>query len=481
VTVGIAEAPRTLDPQQVSDIQNDLAATSAYDALVTYKDGKLQPELATSWTYAPDGKSLDLTLRSGVQFHSGNPVTAGDVVYTLNRIKTLNTGIASYIPDFAGADAVGDDQVRITLSSANLQFIGALSKVYILDSALVQQNLGTDNGQAWLASNDAGSGPYTVESYSANDQMTLEKSDTYWEPTDGRPDSLVFRYIEKSGTRASELRSGGIDLTARLVPTDVKQFDDGSYHVTSLPTLNQTMVMMNSSGGLLADDRVREAVTLAYDYKAHLDTILAGEGTPATGLVAPAVSCRVEIPAGQQNIARAKELVDEAGAAGKSLTIVYQPVFQEHTDAATLLQSDLKEIGLDLTLKPVTFPEYLQLISSPTTQPDLGLIYDNPNYPEIGDWLTQRFDSASIGRNNFARYSNPAVDQLLAAGAAATDTNTACDQYRQAQQLIVDDDVAMNIANPDTTVVSDERVAPVANDPAFVIFNPKLIRLADAQ
>ncbi|MGW4353773.1 ABC transporter substrate-binding protein [Nocardia sp. NPDC004582] len=480
VVIGIAEAPRTLDPVQASDIQNDLAVTGVYDTLVAYDaSGALQPQLATAWTYSPDGRSLTLTLREGVRFHSGNPLTAADVVYTLERIKQVGAGVAGYLPDLDSATAADDTHVTIKLTQPDLQFAGVLSKVYILDSRLVESHAGTDHAQSWLATNDAGSGPYAIDAYTANTELELTRSAGYREFDGARPEHLTFRYITESATRAAELRSGGIDLTARLAAADLRTVSaDHRFTATSLPTLNQTMVMMNASGGITADKRVRQAVQLAYDYRGHLDTVLGGQGAAATGLVAPAVNCRTETAAGHQDLDRARALVAESGAVGKSLTMVYQAEFPEQAATATLLQSNLAQIGLTVNLKPVTFPQYLQMIATPATEPDLGVLWDNPNYPEVGAWLAQRFATAAVGSNNWARYSNPRVDQLLADGARATDAAAACTAFRQAQQAILDDGVAMNIANPATVVVTDAKVAAMPNDPSFVIFNPKLVRLA---
>ncbi|MBL7492617.1 ABC transporter substrate-binding protein [Frankia sp. AgB1.9] len=480
VVIGIVQVPHTLDPQQVSDIQNDEAITSMYDTLVTFDaNGKLVSGLSTSWEYAPDGKSISFTLHDGAKFHSGNPVTAADVAYTLNRIKKVNTGVAAYMQDFASATATDGTHLTISLTQPDLQFIGVLSKVYILDSKLVGQHEGSDEAQSWLATNDAGSGPYDLAGYKANSNLDLTLDTSYWNFDATRPQNLNFRYIAENSTLASELRNGGVDVVAQLDATNLKQFQNNpSYKVTVLPTLNETMVIMNTAGGVTADPRVREAIQLAYDYQGHLGTILGGAGQVATGLVSPAVACGVHGAPSTQNVAKAKQLVQDAGATGKSLTLMYQPVFQEHTQAATLMQTDLKAIGLNLTLKQVTFPQYLQMVSSADTEPDLAMVWDSPNYPQIGAWLQQRFASKSIGTTNLARYSNPKADELIAAGAEATDATTACSDFNQAQHLILDDHVAVTIANPATPVVTDTKVKPFGFDPSFVIFNPKLIRLA---
>ncbi|KJL45081.1 ABC transporter substrate-binding protein [Microbacterium trichothecenolyticum] len=163
VIIGTGATPQTLDPILASDVQTDFTVGGAYDKLIDYDDdGAIVPLVATEWTYNGDATAVTLTLRDDVVFHSGNPLTAADVVYTLDRIASLGIGVSSFLSSYASSTAVDDTTVEIALNGTNTTFVGALSKVYILDSALVSENEGSDQGQAWLATNDAGSGPEAI-------------------------------------------------------------------------------------------------------------------------------------------------------------------------------------------------------------------------------------------------------------------------------------------------------------------------------
>lgn len=481
IIIGTGAVPQSLDPILASDVQTDFTTGAMYDKLVDYdEDGALVPLLATEWAYDDAATTVTLALRDDVTFHSGNPLTADDVVYTLERDARLGLGVASFISTFASAEAVDDTHVTITLNAPNTTFVGALSKVYIVDSVLVAENEGTDDAQSWLASNDAGSGVYALDDYTANQSAELSRFDDSWRFDEARPENLVYRYITESSTLRDELASGGVDVVTGITPADQKTFaDKDGFDMVSLPSMLQLYFMMNTQSGVTADPAVREAIQLAYDYEGHISSILSGNGEVATGIASPAVSCRVDAGASEQDVDAAKKIISDAGLEGTTLTLAYQSVIPEHQKAATLLQSNLKDIGLNLELKTVTYPEYMALISDPATVPDIGVLWDFPYYPEIGPMLYRVYDSSFIGQSNYGLYSNPEVDSLLEAGIASTDPDEACASFTAAQEQIIADRVSVNVSNPTTTTVTSSAVDGLAYRPTYQLFDPTLLTLAE--
>lgn len=481
VIIGTGAIPQSLDPILASDVQTDFTAGALYDKLVDYDgEGELVPLLATEWEYNADATAVTLTLRDDVTFHSGTALTAADVVYTLERDARLGIGVASFISSFTSAEAVDDTHVTITLNAPNTTFVGALSKIYILDSALVAENEGSDDAQSWLASNDAGSGVYTLDDYTANQSAELSRFDDSWRFDDARPENLVYRYITESATLRDELASGGVDVVTGLTATDQATFDGKEgFALVSLSSMLQLYFMMNTASGATADPAVREAIQLAYDYEGHVSSILSGNGQVATGIASPAVSCRVDAGTSEQDVAAAKQIIADLGLEGTTLTLAYQSVIPEHQKAATLLQSNLKDIGIELELKTVTYPEYMALISDPATVPDIGVLWDFPYYPEIGPMLSRVYDSQFIGQTNYGLYSNPEVDALLESGIASTDPEAACADFTAAQEQIIADRVSVNVSNPTTTTATTTAITGLEYRPTYQLFDPTLLTLAD--
>lgn len=474
VIIGTVAVPQSLDPVLSSELGTEFTGAAMYEALVAYDAaGKMIPKLAASWKVNTDATAITVNLRTDVTFHSGNKLTAKDVVYTLDRIKKVGTGAAAFIPEYASATAVDDHTVQIQLSAPASSFIGALSLVYIVDSQLVAGNAGTDDAKQWISTHDAGSGPYSLSTYTANQQSTLNRFDGYWKFDGNRPKGLVYRYITDSSTLKNETKAGGVDVAAGLAGTDFDAFaGDANFTSEDFPSTREFYAMMNVQGAVTSDIRVREAIQLAYDYDGHLTSILGKHGSIASGLAAPNVACRVDLGQPKQDVTRAKALVQAAGAEGKTLTLAYQAVFPEHQKAATLLQSNLKAIGLNLELKTVTYPQYMSMIASPATTPDLGFVWDWPLYPEIGPMLSRQYSTQALGHTNLPQYSNPKVDTLLKSGLQNPDVSAACGSFQDAQRLIAADKVTATISNPARPTVFRTGVGGVVPNPGFHYFDP---------
>jgi peptide/nickel transport system substrate-binding protein len=447
------EPPATFDPVQADNSTVDEVVLPLYDTLVDYgSDNQLYDELATEHTVAEDGLSIAVTLRDDVTFHDGTPLTAKDVAYTLDRVKRLGIGVNANLGAYDSTEVTSDTELTIRLTTPDATLLPALSRVYVLNSALVEENAGDDDGQSWLATHDAGSGPYTLESYTSNQEAVLAQYADYWQGFDGQAEEVVFSYLPESGTQRDELKAGQIDMAMDIATADLPGFEsDGEFVVDKADTLVQLYMYFDMADGATTDPRVREALRLAYDYPAHVDSILAGNGEIAQGPLPTAMNCHADIPAGQQDLDKAKQLFADAGVT--ELDLHYLSAIEEMDRAATSLQSSLRDIGVTLNLTSVTYPDYAEEAADAATRPDIGVIYAFPAFPDPAAVLATGFATASIGAQNFSGYSNPQVDALLAQAGTSTDEAQRCDLYGQVQQQIETDMVAINVANPKAVAV----------------------------
>jgi len=423
----------TLDPARASYVQTDTVDQGLYDTLVTYDaEGAVVPSLASSAELSSDATSVKVKLRSGAVFHSGDPVTATDVKYSLDRYKTLGVGIAGQIPSYASTDVVDDQDLVIHLSKSDSLFLGALSRIYILDSKLVEKNAGTDSGQAWLLDHDAGSGPYTLSSAS-NGTYTLERYAKYFAFEKNRPNTLVLRRIDDPSTTKQDLVAGNVQVGS-IAATDQSDAKAAGLAVSQNANV-MAYVYMNNSTGATANPAVRKAIRLAYDYKGGLAKFRGGAGTIADGIVPSSLACRADLPASAQNLTEAKKVLADAGLTGLTVTMRYQPAFSEQAQEATLLQSNLASIGVTLNLMPIAYADYLNLLSGFSTVPELMLATNAAPYPDAGVMLTQEYSSAAVGTNKDA-YSNPEVDALLKSAAGESDATARCAAYKKVQTIV---------------------------------------------
>lgn len=471
----------TLDPLRADYAQTSFVVSTIYDTLITYDaEAKIAPRLATDFKVSDDAMSVTLTLRDDVKFHDGTPFGAKDVAYTLDRLKTLGIGVASQVPEYDHTEIQDDTHLTIRLSRPSSIFLGALSKIYILNSTLVAANAAADQGQAWLQANTAGSGPYDV-SLLRGDDVIVSLADGYWDPADHRPSSIVFRRIDESPTQRDEILAGNVDLSVLgMGYRDAQALDESELATDArLRPALETAVIFNTQVGPTADAKVRKAIRLAYDYEGGLKGIRLGNGEIANGPLPAAMPCRPDLPPIAQNLDEAKALLKEAGAEGLTLTMLYQPQIEVQRQEATLLQSNLADIGVTLTLEPVTFAAYMGMLSNVDTIPQMMLLDDFAQFPDPGAMLFKGFRSTAVGTNR-SGYSNPEVDKILDEAIGTADADKRCELYKQAQVIIDGDSPQMTMYSVGRPVpYRDQHLQPV--QVSYVVFPlaPADLRLKD--
>ena len=443
IIVGLGGQINTLDPLRADYNQTNTIISAVYDTLVTYEDTTLVGSLATAYAYSDDAKSISVTLRPNVKFHDGSTLSAKDVAYTLDRLKRLGAGVASLIDGYDKTTVIDDTHLTIILSKPNTLFLPSLSKIYILNAALVSANAGKDDGQAWLQSHDAGSGPYVLGDQSQAVVIDLFKD--YWAKEAGRPASIVFRRIDESSTRRDELLSGNIDVGFSIADRDAAGMaSDPSVKVVPINTSYQAEIIFNTRTGATADPKVRKALRMVYDYQGGLRGIRGTNGALANGPLPVRLNCRPDLPTVKRDLEGAKKLLQEAGAAKLKLKMNFQPVFELQKQEATLFQSNLREIGVDLDLEPIAFPNYLASLKDPASIPQMMLLEDFAQFPDPGIMLVKGYKSDAVGTNR-AGYSNPEVDRLLDQAVATADNAKRCDIYKEVQTILDRDFVMVDM------------------------------------
>ncbi|TAM66017.1 MAG: ABC transporter substrate-binding protein [Microbacteriaceae bacterium] len=425
----------SLDPVHADFSETASVDQALYDTLISYdQKNEIVPELARSYKVAADVLSISVTLRSGVIFHDGSRVTAKDVAYTLNRDVKLAVGVASTLSDYASTHVVDPTHLVIHLKRPSTLFLGALSNIYIVESRLVSAHQGTDDGQAWLNKNDAGSGPYTLSSVSTT-QVITKRYPKYWAFNSHRPAKFMFLESDQASTTAASIKAGNVSIGKIDTTSAATLKGQRGITLKKLRDGAQVYIYFNTSQGPTSNIAVRKAVRLAYDYNAGLEKIRQGLGIIATGPLPSSVSCRPPEPPSKQNLAEAKKVLKDAGISNLTLTLGYQPNSAKNAQEATLLQSDLKGIGVDLKLTPMQFPAYLQSLSSFSTIPEMFLAADAPPYPGAGTMLSTLYLSTAVGSNRTG-FSDPTFDSLVNRALKTSDEKTQCQLYEQAQLIL---------------------------------------------
>jgi peptide/nickel transport system substrate-binding protein len=479
VVIGTSGQINTLDPLRSDYGQTNIIDNMLYDTLVLFDaDNNLVGRLAESFKVADDGKSIAVKLRAGVKFHDGAALTAKDVAFTLDRLKKLGLGAALFVEGYDSTTVNGDLDLTINLSAPSTLFLPALCKIYILNSALVTANAGDNDAQTWLQSHDAGSGPYTVKTFDGQ-AVELGRFDGYWDADPARPEAIVHKRIDESATKRDELRAGTLDVGLLLTNRDVQALkQDPELDVaSSVKSTVQADIIFNTQVGPTADPRVRKALRLAYDYDGGLAAVRLGMGTLANGPLPQGITCRPDLPPVKRNVEEAKKLLAEAGQSNLKLQLSFQPVFEAQKQEATLFQSNLRDIGVEVELVPIAFPNYLASLSDPKTIPQMMLLEDFAQYPDPGVMLSKGYRSDAKGTNR-AGYANPEVDKLLDQARGTVDDAARCDIYKKVQEIIDNDSVVLDMYTLHRSAVyRKNHVTGVRISPQVSPIEPANIRL----
>jgi peptide/nickel transport system substrate-binding protein len=427
----------SIDPVNADFAQSNQIEQAMYDTLVTYDaDNKVVGRLAEQFKLAPDAQSVEITLRSGVKFHDGTPLTAKDVAYTLDRYNKLGKGVAQFMRNYESTAVADDTHLTIKLNKPNSLFLGGLSKIYILNAAQVQKEAGSDDGQGWLSNHSAGSGPFTLSTIEQNGNVTVSRHDGYWEFDAARPKTVIFRLIKETATQRDELKAGNVDVTSSLAPVDVKALE-GADGIKIFKNKDRTIeyVAFNMVSGPTTNPAIRKAIRLAYDYNGAMEKIFGNDAEIANGPLPTTMSCHPDLPKSIRDVELAKKTLADAGIKDLSLTMNFQTAFEYQKQEATLLQSNLKEIGVNLELVPLAFPDWLARLSDKNQIPQMFLLGDFSQFPDPGVMLVPYYMGTSIGSNRTG-YANPKVDELLNKALSTGNADDQCKAYEEAQKLI---------------------------------------------
>ncbi|WP_449283557.1 ABC transporter substrate-binding protein [Leucobacter sp.] len=418
IAIGVILEPTSLDVRSNTGVATgQLLIDNVYQGLVGVEAGTVSdivPVLATELPeISADGREYTFTLREGVTFHSGDELTADDVVASLRETLTPeNTGIA---PEVSRRDA---RTVVIALAEPNAQLLWHLANA----PGLIRE-AGARND---LADSAVGTGPYILERWKRGDSLTLVKNDDYW----GEPatlDTVVFRFLPEGRAAVDALKSGDLDVHTALLPPLRGEFEhDTGFVLERADSSDVFTLAYNSARAPLDDPRVRTALSRAIDTR----TIIAsqnGDGKPIGGPITelePGYADLTGVNAYDPDSAR--RLLVEAGQPNLNLTVTVP----NHYDTAPLdlVRSQLADVGVSITVKEVDFPVWLEQVY---TNHDYQLSYvDHSEAMDLGNYADP---------GSYFGYDSEAVQSRFARALAATAPSEQDRLLREAAALVAED------------------------------------------
>jgi ABC-type transport system substrate-binding protein len=333
-------------------------------------DGQdIAPGLASEWAYDKSGTKLTLTLQPQAAFSDGSPVTADDVVFSVQQWMSGPQYGPLYSNFLKGAKAVGDDKVVITLTAPSSAMLGMLTWS---NSAIVPADFGGRSAEDFYQE-PIGAGPFAIAS-ATDDQIELVRNEHYW--AEGRPylDSLTYKVVADTSQRLLQVQSGDAGLADR-VPTDNLSAAGPDSQVVSVPSSSMSLISFAQTAAPMNDPHFRKAVSLAIDRQALADSVYEGKASVALGLLPPNVPGDEGCPTcdwATADVDAAKAELALADGADETVELLVDSARGIDLLAGQAIQPMLEEVGITVQIKQVDSATLLARMASGDFQMVVG-------------------------------------------------------------------------------------------------------------
>ncbi len=462
-----------------------------FDPLVRFtKELEFEPRIAEKWERI-DANTFRFQLRKGVKFHSGNSLTADDVIWTFNRLKISG--------DFKGVFAPYDAMVKVDDYTVELKssepyplVLQTATYIFPMDSKFYSGEMdGKDkaaivkHGGSFASTNVSGTGPFTVTSREQGIKVVFERFKDYWDTkSPGNVDKLTLVPIKENATRVAALLSGDVDLINPVAPNDHNRVEKtkGVDLITVPGTRIITFQMNQESNPALKDVRVRQAIVHAINNDGIVKKIMKGFATTA-GQQGPAGYAGYDaalVP--RYDLKKAKQLMKEAGyEKGFKLTMM-APNNRYVNDAqiAQAASAMLSKIGIKVDLKTLPKAQYwpeFDLCSADMMM--IGWHSDTEDSANFSEFLTMtRNAETGKGAYNCGHYSNSEVDDLVNKSNMETDPALRAKMLQRVEKILYDEAafVPLHWQNLAWGAKSNLQVAPIVNAMNFPYFGDLVVK-----
>lgn len=358
----------TLDPAEVFEFSASEVLGNAYQGLVGYDVEDVSDifgVIAESWEVSEDGKTFTFTIRPGMTFASGNPITADDAVFTLQRVIKLDKSPSFILTQFGFSPDNVDQMIRKT---GDMTFEFEMDQAYaptlvlycltatvgfIVDEELVMSHEEDgDFGYGWLKTNYAGSGAFSIREWRANEVIVLERNDAYGgeAPPMAR---AIYRHIPETSTQRLLLEAGDIDIARNVGAEEIDALTDNPDIVIESGVKGSIYYLgLNQKNDMLAKPEVRQAMKMLVDYATIADTIMKGKVNVHQAFLPVGFLGALEDTPFSLDVEQAKALLEQAGVPdGFSVTMDTRNT-PEITSMAQAIQQTMAMAGIEMELIP---------------------------------------------------------------------------------------------------------------------------------
>ncbi|PDT54293.1 MULTISPECIES: ABC transporter substrate-binding protein [Sinorhizobium] len=460
----------TMDPGEAFELSTAEVTSNTYSLLVRLDlndTSKVVGDLAESWTVSDDGLTYTFKLKQGMKFASGNPITAEDVAYSFERAVKLDKSPAFILTQFGLS---GDNVTEKAKAADEHTFVFTVDQPYapsfvlncltatvasVVDKKLVLEHVKSveptkdykydnDFGNEWLKTGYAGSGPFKLREWRANEVVVLERNDNYY----GEPAKLarvIYRHMKESSGQRLALEAGDIDVARNLEPGDYEAVGkNADLATTSAPKGTVYYISLNEKNETLAKPEVQKAFKYLVDYDAIGATLIKGIGEIHQSFLPKDVLGALNENPYTFDVAKAKELLAKAGYPdGFTVTMDVRNT-QPVTGIAESFQQTLGQAGVKLEIIPGDGKQTLTKYRARNHDMYIGqwgMDYFDPH--SNADTFTNNPDNSDAGTNKTLAWRNawdvPELSKKTKEALLERDSAKRAEIYKELQKSVLDD------------------------------------------
>lgn len=456
---GIGSDPKVMNPLFAGDRVTMTINNAIFSPLFVIDSGEIRYYLAESVSASEDYLTYTLKLKEGLKWHDGQPITADDIVFTVNSILDENQGShlrSSFLVNGKPIEVkkVDDLTVEFILPEVSVPFMDSIASIRPIPKHVFE-------GEANLAQssknlNPIGSGPFKFKEFKSGEKVELERFDDYF---DGKPnlEGVVFRVIADSNAANTALLNG--ELSAGYITTDdIEKFtQNGNFNIEVFEEGMLNNMVFRLTNEALRNEDVRKAIAYAINKDEIVTGVYGNEeyAEKAYSVFVPTtLYYTTDVEKYDYNVEKAKELLKNAGYENLSLRLAYTNTSKEQEAYGLIIQQQLKEIGIEVELMPMERGAFLEkFVDATNTDFDLAFNGYVMGYEPSG--YSPLFTAGNP--NNFMGYVNEELDKMWDKGVIETDEAKRADIYKTIQREIMDDMVVYPIVYPKSIVAINSK------------------------
>jgi peptide/nickel transport system substrate-binding protein len=460
----------TLDPIQAFDYPENTVDTALCDSLLKQNpDGSLAAGIS-SLPEHPDDTTTIFRLNPDARFSDGKPVTAADVVFNLKRAQDPKAGgfYPAVFTRVKSITATDDHTVTIKLSKPDYWLDGELSQMagIVYEKAYAEakgKKLGTPSGGIVCA------GPYVVKNWEAGAALTLKANPNYWSTPKPKVQEITFKGVPDESSLTTGLITGGIQGSYPQALSSLDQLKSNpKVTVTEGASYSLDAIVISSLKGALGDVRVRQALSAAIDRNAYIQSVYKGGAQVPHNLANPGAwgygkdtfqADWQKLPAMTQDLNKAKDLIKQAGASGKTITLGMTNEVSNLASSANAIRSAGEAIGLKVKFKAVSAQNFINFFTDPKAREGIDG-FPTVNYPDYADPAAlYNTIVAPDGSQNYSAFKDDAINALMDQARTTQDPDARAKLVAQAGDEIAEQLPWIPMAAPNNVLVTSSRLS----------------------